>query len=80
MTQSIETYNIALIENNGETERPVSPEEFHGTLDEAIVHAKLLMESVYKSSPRAPWHHDVVGFIIYDDSGRERCRQYRSQG
>jgi hypothetical protein len=69
-------YNIHLVESR-ESDRPVLEKPFRGSaLADAIAEAKLLIKNIDLAKPPSPWSSVVIGFIIYDDSGREVHRQY----
>jgi hypothetical protein len=65
-------YVIDLVESR-DSDQSVNKIRFEGSgLADAIAHARLSIENIELAVPSAPgWRSDVIGFIIYDDSGRE---------
>jgi hypothetical protein len=69
-------YTIHLVESR-ENDQPVLTKIFQGSsVADATVRAKVLIDNIELAKPSAPWHSDVIGFIICDASGREVCRRY----
>jgi hypothetical protein len=65
-------YVIQFVEDRG-VDRSVYIEKFIGsTLDDALAQARLSFKNIHLSVPQSPWSSDVVGFIVYDDAGRDQ--------
>jgi hypothetical protein len=69
-------YDIHFVESRHD-DRPVHTEKFSGnTLDDVLVQARLSLRNINLAVPSKSWRSDVIGFVIYDDSGQEIVREY----
>ncbi|MBV9816005.1 MAG: hypothetical protein JO229_09680 [Alphaproteobacteria bacterium] len=69
-------YVIHFVEDR-DVNRSVCTEKFTGSaLADALAQARLSFKKIHLLVPQSPWSSDVIGFIIYDDAGREVAREY----
>jgi hypothetical protein len=69
-------YVIHFVESR-DGDQPVHIEKFTGSaLADALAQARLSFNNIHLAVPQPPWRSDVIGFIVYDDCGREVAREY----
>src|SRR5579884_3090771 len=69
-------YDIHFVESRHD-DWPVHTEKFLGNaLDDVLTRARLSFKNIHLTVPPEPWCSDIIGFIIYDGSGREVAREY----
>ena len=69
-------FMISFVESR-KSDRSVHSEKFEGSaLADALLQARISFNNIHLAVPPSPWHSDVIGFIIYDDDGREVAREY----